>query len=471
MAVGFVQTNNGGTGSASPNFSVTFSSTTTTGNLLVAAIATNDGLTLSSVVDSNGNSYSQAGKYGSGQQQIELWYCANSNGGASNKVTATCASSQQRWSMGVSEWSGVSTSSPLDVYNGQATEVFSGANLTTGSITTTATGDLLLAFVEATHVTTGVVSGYTNVFEDTSNDTTNADVRLDWNTAGSAGSYSAYWTQSGSSTYFAAVIAAFKAAGGTAYTISGTGGSVCGSDGSPAWSATAAPQGGGIAGSVAAALWSALSVSVGGVVSGSQAATSWSATAAPEGGSIVGSFSSEIWTATSTPYGGSVAGSDTSYSWLAAPQPDGGSIVGSLGSDTWMAAWSAFGGAVDSSYGSAGGQAYSAAGTGGSVDGSSGSSAWTVLPTPQGGVVAGSSSSYANESTWAGTGGSVVGSLVSTTWVAAWSPAGGSVAGSIVVFVVPPPATPTIRDTIIFVGTVRDTVQFVSVVTDTIAFT
>jgi len=71
----------------------------------------------------------------------------------------------------VSEWSGIASSSPIDASNGAPVESPSGTSFTTGSVTPTQSGDLVLSAVWVDNKNTGTgsaedaTSGYTALNE------------------------------------------------------------------------------------------------------------------------------------------------------------------------------------------------------------------------------------------------------------------------------------------------------------------
>lgn len=145
----FVQSAGASTGgSQSATLAKAFTSNNAAGNLLICVtrnFRTAAG-TISSVTDSNGNTWVQApGGYqsNSNANDIQLWYALNCNAGA-NTVTLTSSTSNTFIRFCIAEYSGILTSSAYDVnthFQGNSTSFDSH------SATTTAT-DLLIGFVQ-----------------------------------------------------------------------------------------------------------------------------------------------------------------------------------------------------------------------------------------------------------------------------------------------------------------------------------
>ncbi len=150
-AVSFVQ---GGTGSLSrSNATFTFSSAQQAGDLNVIAVGLPSGSQISTVTDSAGNTYSQAvlttipsEQSGAGAWEI-IYYAPNIRAAAAgtNTVTVAFGLSPGGVKVNVAEYSGIATSSPLDVTAG-ATGAFSrtGGTASSGPATTTNASDLLI---------------------------------------------------------------------------------------------------------------------------------------------------------------------------------------------------------------------------------------------------------------------------------------------------------------------------------------
>lgn len=142
-----------------------YSQAQTAGNLNVVVIGfANSTTTVSSVTDSRGNTYALAigptRRTGSATQYI--YYAKNIVAAAAgaNVVTVVLSSSSVMWpEVGVAEYGGLDTTSPLDVTAGS-----SGSSNTSssGNLTTTHANDLIFAANYVENLTTGAGSGYTS---------------------------------------------------------------------------------------------------------------------------------------------------------------------------------------------------------------------------------------------------------------------------------------------------------------------
>ena len=138
---GYVQQNANNT-TASSN-SVSFPASTAAGNLIMVAFDYPKTATFSSIADSQGNTFTQAGSTLSskGNKKTRVYYAKNINGGA-DTVTITFSASTTS-DIYVTEYTGISTVTPVDIKPG-ATGNSSGTASASG--TTTVPGDILYAF-------------------------------------------------------------------------------------------------------------------------------------------------------------------------------------------------------------------------------------------------------------------------------------------------------------------------------------
>jgi hypothetical protein len=140
-----VQTAGGTETASATSLTATFPTATTTGDLLVLAASEDNGATnhITSVTDSAGNIWTRIGAYDiSGHDSNgELWYTADA--GPVTTVTVHNASTLSE-SFEVQDFSGVSTSGPLDVSTGTS-NTSTAAN--SGSVTSTVAGELAVGFV------------------------------------------------------------------------------------------------------------------------------------------------------------------------------------------------------------------------------------------------------------------------------------------------------------------------------------
>lgn len=150
--------------SASTTCAATNSAAQTAGNLNVVMVWWNDAVTtISSIVDTKGNSYTQFA--GSPKTQgtattMAMYYCSNIAGAAigANTVTVTLSASLTFSLVAVVEYSNVAQSTPVDV-TATPTSGTSGSSI---SITTTNASDLILTAFGTNGGYTGAGTGFTN---------------------------------------------------------------------------------------------------------------------------------------------------------------------------------------------------------------------------------------------------------------------------------------------------------------------
>jgi hypothetical protein len=187
-AVTYVQGIAGNGSSSGSSWSTTFASAQTAGNLNVVAIGWADATrTVTSVVDSKGNTYTLAvgPARSTGNATEYIYYAKNIVAAAAgtNTVTVTVSGTGTIvWpDIRVAEYSGLDTSNPLDVAIGNSG---SGTTATTGNFTTTNASDLIVGYAFIQNTVTGAGSGYTSRVPD------GGDM-LEDRTTTSAGTYSA----------------------------------------------------------------------------------------------------------------------------------------------------------------------------------------------------------------------------------------------------------------------------------------
>jgi hypothetical protein len=140
--------------------SLAFANANTAGNWI--AVCVRGGLSSSQVftiVDSNGNTYKQGAQLGFTVSAVTLsiYYAENIKGGANTITVSDTVSGPLRFA--ILEYSGVATANSLDA-TAMATGVSSSPN--SGNLTTTASGDLLLATIATADAATFTAgSGYT----------------------------------------------------------------------------------------------------------------------------------------------------------------------------------------------------------------------------------------------------------------------------------------------------------------------
>jgi uncharacterized repeat protein (TIGR01451 family) len=139
-----VQANTNGNENGTANMSVAFPSNNTGGNFLIVTGTAARPASNVSVSDSLGNSYSVAiGPVTDTTQNVTLyiWYVPACKGGA-NTVTIV-PSGTAALEIHVSEWSGLATTSPLDV---TSFATGTGTSVSSGSKTTTSNGELIFGY-------------------------------------------------------------------------------------------------------------------------------------------------------------------------------------------------------------------------------------------------------------------------------------------------------------------------------------
>ena len=94
------------------------------------------------------NSYSEAIKNFNSDSAVSISYALNTSGGANTVAAAGCVAGSKRWF--ILEYSGVATASALDQTNGASG---SGVNATSGNITPTTDGELILGAAHSNNQT------------------------------------------------------------------------------------------------------------------------------------------------------------------------------------------------------------------------------------------------------------------------------------------------------------------------------
>lgn len=173
MAITFVQSPTAATGFSGTTLALAFGSNVTAGSMLCAHINATHGV--SGVADSRSQTYTAAVSVTDGATYtLATYYFLNTTGGACT-VTVTFAGAITYASLQVAEYSGIATSAALDQFaSNSQTAPGTGANaITSGSVTPTTNGQLILGWTTALTVGAGTVSagtgftGRVNVFGDT----------------------------------------------------------------------------------------------------------------------------------------------------------------------------------------------------------------------------------------------------------------------------------------------------------------
>ena len=202
-AISFVQVASATPVNYSSPVAVTYPLAQTAGNLNVVVVGWNDTTsTVTSVVDSRGNSYTLAigPTTGTGLRQ-SVYYAKNIVGG-SNTVTVTFSQAAFFVDVRVLEYSGLDTATPLDVTAGAAG---TGASTSSGAATTTSANELIFGAGTTAGTFGGSGTGFvTRII------TPDSDIAQD-KTVSSTGSYSALGTQTYSSPWVMQMVT-FRAA-------------------------------------------------------------------------------------------------------------------------------------------------------------------------------------------------------------------------------------------------------------------
>jgi IPT/TIG domain len=129
-------------GASYTSFSATFGASNSTGNAIIIGVTYGNVNPVITATDSQGNTYLQAiNTYDPRHNQgSAILYALNIAGGSSNKVTVHFTSSVAYLALGIHEYTGIASSSALDVTSGKTG---SGTSLSSGSAVTTASGDLI----------------------------------------------------------------------------------------------------------------------------------------------------------------------------------------------------------------------------------------------------------------------------------------------------------------------------------------
>jgi hypothetical protein len=139
--IGFVQLNAATPQAATSAVLLSYGVAQTAGNLNVVAVGWNDTTsTVSSVTDSRGNIYSPAGVMVTGTGLRQAIYYAKNIAGGSNTVTVAFNQAATFVDVRILEYSGLDTTSPLDVTAGAAG---SGTTTNSGAATTTSAKELI----------------------------------------------------------------------------------------------------------------------------------------------------------------------------------------------------------------------------------------------------------------------------------------------------------------------------------------
>ncbi len=155
--ISFVQVKAATPQTASASVAVTYSTAQTAGNLNLVAVGWNDiTSTVSTVTDSNGNSYALAVGPTTGTGLRQSIYYAKNIAGGSNTVTVNFNQAAASVDVRVLEYAGLDPANPLDKTAGAAG---SGTNASSGAATTTAANELIFGAGMTSTRFTGAGSG------------------------------------------------------------------------------------------------------------------------------------------------------------------------------------------------------------------------------------------------------------------------------------------------------------------------
>lgn len=225
-SIAFVQQAEQNSGANATSMTTSFPSASTSGNLLVALVSVrggtaNAGAAISSVTDSAGNSWTYptadpqdnpfAQAASGSNSYIAIAYAAGAS--AASSVTVNLSVSLPV-AVVIAEFSGVATSSPVDISKGQVGAA--STTPTTPTIATTNANDLIIGAVSET--TTPAISRTTSGYTDfplmtAANDP--FDGGSAWQVVSATGNYSVAWSAPGNHEYGSGIIAFKQASSST----------------------------------------------------------------------------------------------------------------------------------------------------------------------------------------------------------------------------------------------------------------
>ena len=157
--IGFVQVNAATPQTASAAVLLSYGVAQTAGNLNVVAVGWNDTVsTVTSVTDTRGNTYVQAGTTTTGTAGRQAIYYAKNIAAGSNTVTVAFNQAAPFVDMRVLEYSGLDQTSPLDVTAGAAG---TGTAANSGAATTTSANELIFGAGYTVSTYSGAGTGFT----------------------------------------------------------------------------------------------------------------------------------------------------------------------------------------------------------------------------------------------------------------------------------------------------------------------
>jgi len=199
-----------GQASGVPSISQTFPSANTSGNLIIALVRMSSTSQTVGVTDSAGNLYTDAvvQVQASDTHQVHIFYAKNILGGA-NTVKASFSSTNNHPWLAIFEYSGLSTTSPLDQ---TSSAQGSGTAVSTGTTAQTrASGELLFSGMGLPSTSTvSITAGSGYVVEQSDRTSPGSRAATEQGVVSSLGAFSATYSLSGSANW-SAVLATFSA--------------------------------------------------------------------------------------------------------------------------------------------------------------------------------------------------------------------------------------------------------------------
>lgn len=224
MTIAFVQapavfqSDAGTPGGAGALVANAFASANTLGNCLFAAtLVEAAAINVTGITDTNGNTNWGLARLFSDATTgyaLEIWACPNCKAGSGNVVTAQLSGNNTYVRIGVAEFSGVATSSPVDgSVGGDNSTLTTTTAPTANNITPSQNGDLLLGLIGLYNggKTISAANSFTSLG-------TNADGDMQWQyfIQGTAASYACNWSLNAADAYAATYVAIKAASGATA---------------------------------------------------------------------------------------------------------------------------------------------------------------------------------------------------------------------------------------------------------------
>lgn len=219
MAIAHVQSNGTTNDASSTTIAQAFGTSPVSGNLILVALSWgNTSAETPTVADSHSNTYTQIGSTlvdVPNGQCAAVFYAKNITGGA-NTVTATFPGARDFRRIVIQEFSGASTTAPLDTFAAvQANTTTTGTDGTvTGNITPANNGSLIWGLICPISGTPTIApgTGFTERIETASG--VGADLEAEDFVQATAASVDATWTIGTADVWFHAFVASFVPAGG-----------------------------------------------------------------------------------------------------------------------------------------------------------------------------------------------------------------------------------------------------------------